>query len=120
MALGILLGALNVLIIATGLAAIDGDPSTILLVAMYGIVPGVVLGALLGWVAGVMNPLPIWVRRFVIAFPAVLLVWVLASFFLLQEFILVSCIPTAVAVLVLERATRLVLPPPLPPATARG
>jgi hypothetical protein len=117
-ALGILLGALNVVVIAIGLSAIGGDPhpGVALWVIMFGGLPGIVLGALLGWLAHLTKPLPSWLRRFVLIVPAILLVIVLAAEFALQDFILVSCIPTVVAALLLERYTRVVVPPPVPPA----
>lgn len=120
-ALGVLLGALNVLVIGVGMSVMAGDHDLQIAVwvAIFGIVPAVVLGALLGWLADVMAPLPTWVRRFVLILPATLLVIVLAAEFTMQDFILVSCIPTVVAALVLERGTRLVVPPPVPLAHAR-
>src|SRR5690349_21503693 len=117
--LGILLGALNVLVIAIGLAGAGDEPGIAMWVVAFGIVPGILLGALLGWLAEVMQPLPIWVRRFVLLVPAVALVAVLAGEFSLQHFILLASIPTAVAALVLERGTRPSSPPPVPLAHAR-
>ena len=117
--LGLALGALNVFVIALGLAGIGGEAGIALWVVMFGIVPGIVIGALLGWLGDAMKPLPIWLRRFVLSVPAVLLVIVLAAEFSMQDFILLSCIPTAVATLLLERGTRLVEPPPVPVAQAR-
>jgi len=116
--LGIMLGLLNVFVIAIGLAGVGDEVGIAMLVVMFGIVPAIVIGALLGWLAEVMKPLPTWMRRFVLIMPAVALVVILGAEFSMQDFIVVSCIPTAVATLVLERATRLVLPPPVPPAHA--
>jgi ABC-type dipeptide/oligopeptide/nickel transport system permease subunit len=120
-ALGILLGAINVLVIGLGMsfAAGDRELQIAMFVMIFGIVPGVVLGALLGWLAEVMAPLPVWLRRFVLCLPAMLLVMVMAVEFSMQHFILVACIPTLVAAFVLERATRLVATPPVPVAHAR-
>jgi len=117
--LGIMLGALNVIVIAIGMAGIGGESGIAMWVVTFGILPGLVLGALLGWLAETMKPLPIWVRRFVLIVPAVLLVVLLAAEFSLQSFIALSCIPTAVATLLLERGTRQVAPPPVPVAHAR-
>ena len=117
--LGIVLGALNVLVIAIGMGVLGGEPGIVLLVTMFGIVPAIVLGALLGWIADVMKPLPIWLRRTVLVVPAILLVCVLGAEFSMQQLIFVSSIPTVVASLILERATRLNLPPPVPEARAR-
>jgi hypothetical protein len=117
--LGIALGALNVIVIAVGLAVAADESGIALWVIAFGIVPGVVLGALLGWIADVMKPLPIWVRRLVLLVPAVALVAALAAEFALQQFILLASIPTAVATLLLERSTRPSEPPPVPLAQAR-
>jgi hypothetical protein len=114
--LGIMLGALNVFVIGIGMAAVGREPGIALWVVMFGIVPGLVLGALLGWLADVMKPLPIWLRRVVLLVPAVLLVVVLATELTMESFIVLSCIPTAVATLLLERGTRLVVVPPVPVA----
>ncbi len=48
--------------------------------------------------------------------PAVLVVFALGFELGLRELIAVSCIPTIVAALLLERATRLVVVPPIPVA----
>ena len=117
--LGIMLGALNVLVIGIGMAGVYGEAGIVVWVLIFGIVPGFLLGGLLGWLADVMKPLPIWLRRFVLVVPAVLLVVVLATQFSMQNFIALSCIPTAVATLLLERGTREVAPPPVPVAHAR-
>jgi hypothetical protein len=123
---GVLLGLANVAVIGLGLGlavsleGAGGHPLGIaFFVCMIGIVPAVVLGALLGWLAEVTAPLPRWLRAFVLTLPALLLVVLLGAYFAMQQFILVACIPTVVAALVLERATRLVVTPPLPVARAR-
>ena len=116
--MGIALGALNVLFIAIGMALMEGNahPGVVVLVVMFGMVPGVLLGAGLGWIAGLMKASPIWLRRFVLLVPAILLVAMLGSEFDLEHFIAMSCIPSVVGVLILERNTRLVAPPIVPPA----
>lgn len=118
---GVLLGVLNVVVIGVGMAFAHGrfDPNVMVWVIAFGMVPGVVLGALLGWLADVMRALPIWLRRCVLVVPAVLLVVALAVEFSMESFIYVSCIPTAVAVLLLERSTRKVVVPAVPVAQAR-
>ena len=117
--LGILLAMSNVLVIGIGMQAGGRERDIVVLVLIFGSVPSILVGALLGWLADVMKPLPVWARQFVLIVPAVLLVIVLGAAFGMQRFIFVSCIPTAVATLVLERATRLAQTPPLPPAQAR-
>lgn len=119
-ALGILLGLLNCAVIGIGMAARGGEAGIAVWVFMFGLVPAVILGAILGWIADVMKPLAIWVRRVVLIVPALLLVIGLGDFFALHEFIVVSCIPTLVATLLLERGTRLVVAPPVPLAHARA
>jgi hypothetical protein len=120
--LGVLLAAANVVVIGLGLGftAPAGHPLGIaFFVCMIGIVPAVVLGALLGWLADVTAPLPVWLRTLVLALPAIALVVLLGAYFSMHDFIVVASIPTFVAVLLLERATRQVTPPPLPVAHAR-
>ena len=121
LSLGVLLGVLNVLVIALGMALSHGrfDPNVMVMVVVFGIVPGIIVGALLGWLADVMKPLPVWLRRVVLVAPAVLVVVLLAAEFALQSFVVVSCIPTAVAVLLLERGTRKVVTPAVPVAQTR-
>ena len=120
--LGVLLAVANVVVIGLGLGFTEpaGHPLGVaFFVCMIGIVPAVVLGALLGWLADVTAPLPVWLRTLVLTFPAIALVVLLGSYFSMHDFIVVASIPTVVAVLLLERATRHVTPPPLPVAHAR-
>jgi hypothetical protein len=117
--LGMTLGALNVLVIGIGMAVVGREAGIALLVLAFGVVPAIVLGALLGWLADVMKTMPLWPRRFVLIVPAVLLVVVLGAEFAMQHMILVSCIPTAVATFMLERGTRTEVAPPVPIAHAR-
>lgn len=116
---GLLLGVANVVFIACGLAVLEGELEIAVLVTMFGMVPGAVLGAVLGLIAKATQAHSIWLRRVALIVPAVLLVIWLGSEFTMEDFILVSCIPTVVAAVVLERATRLVVPPPVPVAHAR-
>ena len=112
--LGLLLGALNTLVIALGLSAVAGELGIAVFVLMIGIVPGAGLGAILGWTAQLMKSQCVWLRRIVLIVPAIMLVAALASQFMLDEFIVVASIPTVVAGLLLERTTREVTPPPVP------
>jgi hypothetical protein len=121
-ALGALLGALNVALIAMGLASLFDVYNRHVedAVLSAGIVPGVGLGALLGWLAGTVSTRSIWFRRFLLTLPALLLVALLGgAYYVGLDMIALCAIPTAVAALVLERATRKVEPPPLPTAHAR-
>jgi len=114
--LGVLLGVLDVVVIAIGLAVVAGDDQVVVFVAMFGIVPGIAMGGLLGVIAKTIAGSPIIVRCMALCLPALALVWLLASVFLMEHYILVSSIPTLVAVLLLERGTRRVVSPPLPVA----
>lgn len=117
--LGIALGALDVLVIAIGMAVFGGAAEIAMWVAMFGIVPGLVLGGLLGWLAAAIKAWPIWFRRFALWLPAMFLVMFLGAEFGLEKFILSSLVPTAVATLILEGRTRLVEQPVVPRAQAR-
>jgi hypothetical protein len=113
---GILLGLANVFVIGVGMAAVGHEAGIALLVLMFGSIPAIVVGALLGWIADAMKAMPVWARRLVLIVPAVLLVIVLGTELWMKDFIFVSCIPTTVATFILERATRLTQRPPVPPA----
>ena len=114
--LGLLLGTVNTFVIAVGLSAMEGDTEVAIIVMMVGVVPGTVLGGLLGLTAHLTKAWHIWGRRILLTVPALLLVVLLARVFAAHEFILVSCIPTVVAAFLLERNTRLITPPLVPPA----
>lgn len=115
-ALGLLLGAANTFVIGVGFSAVAGDVEVAVMVMVLGVVPGTVLGAMLGGTAHLTKAWPVWWRRVLLTVPALVLVVLLGRFFALYEFILVSCIPTVVAAFILERNTRSVTPPPVPPA----
>lgn len=115
--LGITLGISNVFVIALGIGAMLGrhDMGGVALwIVMVGIIPAMIAGAFLGWLAGGMSSHPRWLRLLVLTVPAVLVVFSLAAEFGMLEFALVSCIPTLVATLLLERGTRENRSPPLP------
>jgi hypothetical protein len=116
-----LFAALSVLVIAIGLSfAVDGVRFGIaFMVTVFGIMPAVVLAALLGWFAGLTGPMPVWLRRFVLGGPALLLVSILATELSIRDFLFAACLPTALAAVVLERVTRVVVPSPVPVAQAR-
>ncbi|HSK02118.1 MAG TPA: hypothetical protein VK932_12790 [Kofleriaceae bacterium] len=117
--LGMTLAAINVVVIALGIAFWEPRPHAgiVMFVMMFGMVPGVALGAFLGFLAGTLNTHPVWFRRAVLVVPAFLLVAVLGAELSMTQLVPVSCIPTLAAALYLERATRLV--PPVPVAHAR-
>lgn len=118
---GVLLGALNVLVIgiAMGASMARGDVLGVaFFVSIVGILPGVVTGACLGALAGSMRAQPRWLRVPMLLVPALALVAALAMTFGLISFAAVSAIPTTVAVLILERWTRERVEPIVPPARA--
>jgi hypothetical protein len=119
---GVLLGALNVVVIAIAMGASMGRGSVLgaaLLVSSVGILPGVVTGACLGALAGSMRAQPRWLRVRKLLIPALAVVAALATTLGVISFAAVSAIPTMVAVLILERWTRERVEPIVPPARAR-
>ena len=103
---GIAVALANVLVIALAMGVAAHDAAVTLLVTVYGGIPAMVLGAVLGWLAGVSaTRSPRW-RVVLIALPAFGLVAVLAAIFWFTAAVPVACIPTLVAALVLERWTR--------------
>ena len=125
---GALLGAINVVVIAIAMAAFEASPEeaahrldagTALLVIMFGGLPGIVGGLMLGALAYALERSAIALRIAVLTLPALGLVFLLAREFQMMHLALVSCIPTAVAALILERWTRKPAdPPPVPVARA--
>lgn len=115
---GTLLGALNVFVIAIGMAGVEGQANIAMLVIVFGGLPGVVAGAGLGAISAVISTIPPVLRIAVLAIPALGVVFGLAHEFGMQDLALVSSIPTVVAVLLLEKWTRHVEAPPVPVARA--
>ena len=113
---GIALGLANALVIAIGL--VGPDVGGILFVLLFGGVPAVVTGGLLGGLAELTaSRSPRW-RVVLLALPALAAVAGLGKFFEATAEVPVACIPTVVAALILERWTRQVVPEPV--ATARS
>jgi hypothetical protein len=117
---GIMLGAVNVLVIAIGMGVMVGDSEATTLVVMFGGIPGVIAGGFLGWIARCLEARSPRLRVPLLAVPAVGVVCFLAASFDMSATIPVACIPTLVAVLLLERWTRRVTPAPVPIATVRS
>jgi hypothetical protein len=113
---GILLGLANVFVIAIGMAALENEARLMVLVVMFGLVPGVLAGAVLGAATSWVTSLSPALRTLILALPAVGVVFGLAREFGMQDLATVSCIPTLVGVLMLERWTRVVPTPPVPVA----
>ncbi len=111
---GTFLGLLNVVVIATGLAFSERNAGVLMLVMVFGAVPGMFLGLLLGVFAGGFPRLAVIARLAILILPSLGLVYLLADEFAMRDYILVAMIPTAVASSILERWTRWREPPPLP------
>ena len=111
-ATGIMLGVINVVVISLGMsvAAHDAhspiDLGVGMFVLVFGILPGVLAGAVLGLIAEILTKRPRWLRLLVLVVPAVGVVALVAYPFNMQMYVPVSSIPTLVATLILERATR--------------
>lgn len=116
---GTVLGALNVFVIALGMAAWEGGPAMVFLVTMFGILPGVIAGMILGAIAGATASSPRPLRVAILSLPAVGVVYALARQFGLQELAYVCSIPTVILAVILERWTyQPADPPPVPLARA--
>lgn len=116
--LGILLGFANVIVVAIAMGAMTNRTLEIAnAVMMYGTVPGVITGALLGGLADCTSGLPAWPRRLILIVPAIIVVLWLGTKFRIQELVPHASIPTIVGCLILERRTR--FGPPLPTAALR-
>lgn len=103
--IGILLGVANVLVIAAAMSisqpSLHGD-----WVATIGMMPGILTGAILGVIASATAHAPRSARMVVLTLPALSVVWLLGAAFELERYVLLACIPTLVACILLERATR--------------
>jgi hypothetical protein len=103
---GLVLGALNVIVIGIGLTILTHDGFMAWFVIVWGGIPGAFLGAMLGWLAenvATWSPRP---RMALLGVPAVGAVVGLGAAFGMSGSIPVACIPTIVAALILERWTR--------------
>lgn len=102
------LAAANVLTIAIALSFEIGDKGgdVVGLVMMFTILPALIVGAICGRVAEVTQRARPVVRLVVLAVPACGLVAWLAAQFAMWQYVPHACIPTLVAVSILERTTR--------------
>jgi len=117
---GIILAIANVLVIAISMSVVAHDAAVLVLVVMFGIVPALVVGGLLGLFAGEYATRSRHWRTVLLSLPAFGLVVLLAAFFGFDTEIPITCVPTFLATLVLERWTRQVVPAPVPVATVRS
>jgi hypothetical protein len=119
MVLGAVLGLLDTIVIAAGIAAWKHGmyPSVFPAVITLGMMPALVVGIGVGYLAAESTARSIAWRRRMMAAPAIAGVALLGIAFGLQVIVPLAAIPTVVGVLVLERATR--EPDALPVAAAR-
>jgi hypothetical protein len=114
---GTVLGALNVFLIALGMAAWEGGPAMVFLVTVFGILPGVIAGALLGGIAEATATWHRALRVALLALPAIAVVYGLARQFSLEELAYACSMPTMIVAVLLERWTyKPAAPPPVPVA----
>jgi hypothetical protein len=117
---GVVLGAANVFVIAIGLGFMSNDSVVPTFVLLFGGLPGLAVGGLLGVLAARTDTHSPWLRAALLALPAMGVVVFLAGAFGMYAYVPVSCIPTVVAALMLERWTRRVTPPPVPVARVQS
>jgi hypothetical protein len=111
---GALLGSANALFIAIAMSCYTRDAAGMaVFVFLIGMVPALFTGMVLGAIAGVTPRRNVWLRRALIAIPALALVAALGLFFNVRQMILPAAIPTIVCTLILERSTRYVAPVPV-------
>jgi hypothetical protein len=117
---GALLGSANALFIALAMSCYTREAAGMaVFVFLIGMVPGLFTGMVLGAIAGLTARRNVWVRRALIAIPALSLVAVLGLFFHVGQMILPAAIPTIVCTLILERSTRYVAPVPVATSVGR-
>jgi hypothetical protein len=120
-ACGIVCALVNVVVISLGLSALDPHQRFEIVLALFGLtfIPCAGVGGLLGWLAGRTATASVGLRRALLIAPAIVVVYALGYAGDLDDYILLACIPTIVAALVLERWTRSPAGPPVPVAVAR-
>jgi len=121
---GVLLGVANVLAVASFITVMLGQSSRAIgdpeelgyvaplgpadafaIVLVLGMIPGILAGLCLGRLAGALDASPL-VRRLALAIPSLFVVLVLGGTTQQLALVLPALLPTAVAVLALERWTR--------------
>jgi hypothetical protein len=117
---GLRLGLANVVVTAIMLAIAERAAATVVPIFMYGVVPGLAAGALIGALAGVVKSWPPPLRVVLLATPAVAVVFALADLFHMSAYAPLASVPAMAAAVVLERWTRQVTPAPIPPATVQS
>jgi hypothetical protein len=121
---GLALATANLLVIAIGIAVV-ADKSVLHLrgmldvaaaIIMYGAVPGLLTGVVLGWLGQVTETRDRRLRMLVVTVLAILPVVMLGETFDLRRYIVPASLPTIAAALALERWTRKRPAPPIPRA----
>lgn len=107
---GGLLGIANDVVCGIGIAFTERGghhvADTFRTVVMFGFIPAICCGIVLGMVANAAAKLAVVLRLVLLGVPAVGVVATLASMFGLPQFFWLSCIPTGVGVMILERISR--------------
>jgi hypothetical protein len=104
---GILLGLVNTIVIAIGLAVAVPSRSLGASIVMFGFIPGMLIGAFIGGIAGLIAKHPPWVRIVLLTPIPVAFVVVMANMLQLGTAGNLTAIPTLVAVLLLESWSRI-------------
>jgi TRAP-type uncharacterized transport system fused permease subunit len=104
-----IVGFFNTIAVAVLIAVASGDRHAIdivVLVTMIGAIPGVLTGALLGFIAESMRHVDRRIVLVVLVTLACVAVAMLGQMFDMTKLVIVSCIPTAAGASMLERWTR--------------
>jgi hypothetical protein len=113
---GIAVAIVNVVLIGICFGLSVNDSDVVLIVIVYGMIPGVVVGTVLGVVAHIAKSLPVVLRVAILTIPSVTLVGLLGWFFHMEEMIPFASIPSIISSVILERWTRKITPPLVPVA----
>ena len=103
---GILLGMANTIVIALGLGTAFSTRDIAGPIMIFGMIPAMLIGAFEGGLADWTTRTPPWVRMLLLAPLPVGFVWVMANALRLGTIGDAACIPTFVAVLILEKTSR--------------
>jgi hypothetical protein len=115
-----MLAMFNVLVISAGMGVATREPGVAFFVFMFTIIPAVFAGAILGALADASATHAPALRYVSLGGLALAVLSGLASFFDLMDYVPLAAIPTVVAVILLEGATRRrPADPPIPMATVR-
>jgi hypothetical protein len=118
---GFIIGICNLVVVSAAIAGTvagssEGTVQAFVLIGMLAFVPAIVTGTVVGWIAGAIAHLHRAIRITILLPLSVGAVASLGHLFDMDDLILPSCIPTLVAVMILERWTRPTVANPLPDA----